>query len=685
MLEQREAAAPPLASVTRERALGVFRSWRSTVGGAHRAEFDAAVRAVEQLPTARGADGKLGFGPPVQTPAPAAADSPRPAPRSYASDPVLHHATAVLVQQLVLRGGLRRMSVPARVVWHPLMGVPKHGDPRAARLIADLRRANAGMREPPHFSLPSFHDVLCWPGARWGMKLDLASAFYSVGLDADAARTWMATALPDGTPVFWHGMPMGWSWAPFVFQTLLGPLRVLLAAHGVRVINYLDDFLVVGDSERETWRGAHLLADAVHELGFVVSTKKTSPCPSQSLEFLGMGVALDTGEFFWPREKAERVQRDAARLLATAPQRVAVLELQRLLGRVAFLTQVCPLAAAWRRALDGAVARAGSASFVALTDADRTELRFWASASSSLAGTTFPFRFAGRVLVRTDASEHAAGVRVRYDTGAWYTYTVLLPAWLRGESSGARELWATLVGLEVVAGSRLLRPRMCVDTYTDSQVARAAAAGRARTLPMVAMSRDMLAWQRRHEAVVDPHWLRRDEMQLEDAASRVASRAHARLDRQLLQCLVDVTGEGSIAVDAFATAANAAAATYFTATPEPGATGVDGLVADLDAAAAGGLVYAFPPFALARRALRRLSRDRSPALAVVPRDMPCFIPTEAIRIDIHLTHTVSYPPSFSTSEPAPQPLTAILLRCPRGPTAGGSINLRNDTPTYIRS
>ena len=393
--------------MTRSHLLATYQKWRPDVPASHQHAFDAAVQELAELPV----DAEGHFAVPLLPtdepgPPPAAAPPPRPLTRDFGLAPAANAALA----SLEASGALVEPSVDP-LVWHVIYAIPKRSDDVSrARLIADLRSANVLMPAPPAFALPSFLEVARRDRSRaaWAAKLDISSAFYAIGVGAEARRHFAAVA-PDGRRIEWAGMPMGWTWAPVIFHRCLGPLRVFLASQGLDVINYLDDFLVLGASADGVQSDLETLADRLHELRFVVSSPKTS-APSRQLVFLGMGLDLETAEFWWPTDKAALVAEEAQSLLAAAsarrgssPGMVDVARLQRLLGRLAFLASVVPLAAAWRRCLDCSLAGASDRS-AALSAAAVAELAFWSDPRSSLAGLTFPFAADSRVVLRTDAS-----------------------------------------------------------------------------------------------------------------------------------------------------------------------------------------------------------------------------------------------------------------------------------------
>jgi len=99
----------------------------------------------------------------------------------------------------------------------------------------------------------------------------------------------------------------GLSCAPSIFNSLSNAIVCMMARRGFHaMINYLDDFLIIGNFQAECLRGLVTLINLLHSLGFNVSWQKVVS-PSQRVTFLG--IELDsTTMFIWlPVEKLARL------------------------------------------------------------------------------------------------------------------------------------------------------------------------------------------------------------------------------------------------------------------------------------------------------------------------------------------------------------------------------------------
>src|SRR4029434_1859340 len=61
-----------------------------------------------------------------------------------------------------------------------------------------------------------------------------------------------------------------------------------LRLRGLRVYNYLDDWLIAAHSEAAAVQDGHLVVAHLYQLGFVINREKSVLCPRQFTHFLGM-------------------------------------------------------------------------------------------------------------------------------------------------------------------------------------------------------------------------------------------------------------------------------------------------------------------------------------------------------------------------------------------------------------
>ena len=114
-----------------------------------------------------------------------------------------------------------------------------------------------------------------------------------------------------------------------VFTRLMAPISAILHRYGIRMLRYLDDWLILGESRTTCLQARDRLLQVCEELGLQVNFRKSSLIPSQDLTYLSMQIQSVR---FFAKPTATRVEN----LLKIIEE---------------FLSSPGPPAALWRRLL----------------------------------------------------------------------------------------------------------------------------------------------------------------------------------------------------------------------------------------------------------------------------------------------------------------------------------------------
>ena len=82
----------------------------------------------------------------------------------------------------------------------------------------------------------------------------------------------------------------GLTTAPQVFMRIMAPVSAILHRYGVRMLRYLDDWLILASTENACIQSRDRLLSICTELGIQVNLTKSSLVPTQSLVYLGMEI-----------------------------------------------------------------------------------------------------------------------------------------------------------------------------------------------------------------------------------------------------------------------------------------------------------------------------------------------------------------------------------------------------------
>jgi hypothetical protein len=296
---------------------------------------------------------------------------------------------------------------------------------------------------------------------------------------------------------------------------------------GIRVLGYLDDFLVLASDVPELMRAMRVVVTDLIAAGITVSSDKAYVCPYERLEFLGVIIDLQTQCMRVSDSKRDQLVSGAAALCAGVGVRAcSVSPLQHWLGRAMFACVVCPylryfVAAVWdvlvcldnRLTLPGSVARLADAELRAWSSGEVAELlrRDWPWADRPDDVTLSSAELQADATLGVDASDGGLGI-----VGPAGDLSELLPRFMVPRSSFARELYGILRAVE----TGRFAPGSTVLIYCDNRGAVSAASARssARSAPDIA--RELVRAILRADIRLRVAWLPRDDLWRPDALSR---------------------------------------------------------------------------------------------------------------------------------------------------------------------
>ncbi len=173
----------------------------------------------------------------------------------------------------------------------------------------------------------------------WFAAIDLKDAYFHVSI-LPRHRPFLRFAF-EGQAYQYKVLPFGLSLSPRVFTKVVEAALVPLREQGVRILNYLDDWLILAQSRKQLSAHRDLVLKHLSLLGLRVNWEKSKLVPTQRISFLGM-------EFDSVNQTARLTQERAQSVLncfKTLSGRTAVpLKLfQRLLGHMAAAAVTVPL------------------------------------------------------------------------------------------------------------------------------------------------------------------------------------------------------------------------------------------------------------------------------------------------------------------------------------------------------
>ncbi len=135
-------------------------------------------------------------------------------------------------------------------------------------------------------------------------------------------------------------LPFGLSLSPRVFTKVVEGALTLLREVGVRILNYLDDWLILAQSREQLGNHRDLVLRHLSQLGLRVNWGKSKLSPVQRISFLCVELDSVSMTARLPEERAQAVLNCSS---FRGRNVVPLKQFQRLLGHMASAAAVTPL------------------------------------------------------------------------------------------------------------------------------------------------------------------------------------------------------------------------------------------------------------------------------------------------------------------------------------------------------
>ena len=89
-------------------------------------------------------------------------------------------------------------------------------------------------------------------------------------------------------------LPFGLATAPQVFTTIVKQVKLMALIRGIRLHQYLDDWLIRAQSQEEAQMNTQTVVDLTQSLGWIINQEKSELKPTQVFSFMGYKYHLDT-------------------------------------------------------------------------------------------------------------------------------------------------------------------------------------------------------------------------------------------------------------------------------------------------------------------------------------------------------------------------------------------------------
>ncbi|TRY93130.1 hypothetical protein DNTS_016476 [Danionella cerebrum] len=224
-----------------------------------------------------------------------------------------------------------------RGFYSPYFLVPKKAG--GLRPILDLRRLNRHLAKY-RFKMLTVRCILpCIRPGDWFATIDLKDAYFQVEV-VPRHRPFLRFCF-QGHAYQYKVLPFGLALSPRTFTKVVRAALAPLRRAGIRILDYLDDWLLIASSRDQLIRHQGKVLSHLNRLGLKVNWEKSHLTPVRVISFLGMEL---NSESMLARLSVERTRALLTALFAVSSRPVVRLKLiQRLLGHMSAAAPVIRL------------------------------------------------------------------------------------------------------------------------------------------------------------------------------------------------------------------------------------------------------------------------------------------------------------------------------------------------------
>jgi len=476
------------------------------------------------------------------------------------------------------------------------------------RFILNLKRLNKFI-EAPHFKLEDLRSVLslirpdCYMGT-----IDLQDAYYHVPIHNEYKK-YLRFEIDNELYEF-NCLPFGLCTAPYVFTKILKPVVANLRKEGIFLVCYLDDIWCKEKSSTLCDQNMLRIKQRLQLLGFTVNEQKCSPGSSQAVKYLGFILDSKKFKIVLPKSKEKQVLTKLQNIDSIS--KISIRFFAELIGTLVSVKYAVPYSQMHSRMLERAKThelRRNNGDFDAKMRVPtncRLELDWWKSA---IMDAECPIRVDSyECVIFTDAS-----------TTGWGAYTSGTSThgwWSESEIKlhiNELELLAILYGLRSLCShcrnnQILIR---CDNTTAISYVNRQ---GGTKFFNLNMRAKQIWDWCAERNNWLFVTYIPSAKNYLADQESRsLDTNSEWSLSHNAFQAIVKEFGNPEI--DLFATRLNAKCKRFVSWIPDPNSESVDSFTLHWGKV----YFYAFPPFCLVGRVIRKIILENANGIIVVPK------------------------------------------------------------------
>ena len=441
--------------------------------------------------------------------------------------------------------------------------------------------------------------------------IDLKDAYYSIPI-AEEDRKYLKFIWQDNVYQF-RALPNGLTSGPRLFTKLLKPPLSFLRKMGITVVAYIDDTLVISNTRKHSYLAVEKTTKILSELGFIIHPSKSVFTPTQEITFLGFILDSKMMQVRLPQSKKEEIKKICRTLLSRNQHTIQIVATA--LGKIVATFPAVQYGKLHYRELEinktSALKyhRGCFSKMMTLSQFANQDVLWWLE---NVDKSYRPIkRWKENLTITSDASGLGWGATDGDSEigGRWNPVEMCRAE--RNEINYLEMLAAFLALQSFCKTKNALHVRLRLDNTTA--VAYINNMGGTKSLACNLMAKTIWNWCIAKNIWISAIYLPGRDNTIADQKSRKFNdNLEWMLAPNVFEQICSIFGTPDI--DLFATRLNTQLKRYISWHPDPGAESCDAFSVDWQQY----YVYAFPPFSLILRCLRKLELDSGEGIMIVP-------------------------------------------------------------------
>lgn len=475
------------------------------------------------------------------------------------------------------------------------------------RLILNLKKLNEFVASE-HFKLEDHKTASRLINKNWFMaSIDLKDAYYLIPI-ADSDKRFLRFKF-DKKLFQFTCLPFGLTSAPYVFTKIIKPVISTLRRKGFLSVVYLDDFLLLGRTREECELNVSQTLDFLRNLGFIINKEKSRLSPAQCCKYLGFIFDSRRMSIVLPPEKKSKIEQLTLKFGTTRGCKIR--DFAKMVGSIVSCCPAVKYGFAHTKSLEREKFLAleknngNYDALMKLSNNIKEDLLWWRLNVQKSQNSLKMLDFQREIFSDSSLTGWGAAYRNETARGSWNAEE-------RACHINFLELKAAFFGLKCFAKhARGIDILLRIDNTTAiSYINRM---GGVQYPRLNQITQEIWRWCEERNIILFASYISSKDNFVADAESRKAEpETEFELANEAFEKIVEKFGKPTI--DLFASRINAKCEKYFSWFKDPNSTAVDAFTKSWH----GLNFYAFPPFAIILKVLRKIKNEKAEGIVVVP-------------------------------------------------------------------